>query len=549
MNLEREPLVSIIIPTYKSAETLKYVLESIKNQSYKNIEIIVVDKLSRDRTAGIANNYNAKIIQDNGERAKAKNIGLEKARGKYVLFLDSDMQLSRDVAKECVETAEKDDKIAGNDKIGGIIIPERSIGNGFWVRVRDFERSFYAGSEIESARFFRRDLALKVGGFDEDVVFFEESTLPQKIEKLGYNVKARIKAEILHHEIDFSLFKWLKKKYYYGKTAWKYLKRYEQYGSRQMNIIYRFGLFFRNKRFYSNPLLALGVITLKSLEYVSAGTGYIVGRVREMITEKNLKTNIFHTQRELIILNSKLGMLRVLKGIDYYRMIEYPVAYNLLEIENHSGSKVLDIGSLDSIFPLFLASKGNTEVTTIDINPRVKVLERYAKRLGINNLKVEIQDVRCLRYPSNYFDRITAISTIEHILPSKDGDVKAMKEISRVLKPGGIAVITIPYKDKYQETWRFHPIYGKYLMRSYNEKAIMKRLIEPLDLLLKKILYFCEDTNFSKIWYKSLIYICAPLSFIFSNFFIRIHKKPINAKGVVVILKKPKEKILEGYYV
>jgi len=50
-------------------------------------------------------------------------------------------------------------------------------------------------------------------------VFFEESTLPQKIEALGFNVRARINAEILHHEDDFSLLKWLKKKYYYGKTA------------------------------------------------------------------------------------------------------------------------------------------------------------------------------------------------------------------------------------------------------------------------------------------------------------------------------------------
>jgi len=83
---------------------------------------------------------------------------LKKAKGKYVLFVDSDMELSKDVVEECVELARKD------DKIGGIIIPERSAGDGFWVRVRDFERSFYTGSEVESARFFRRDLALRGGG-------------------------------------------------------------------------------------------------------------------------------------------------------------------------------------------------------------------------------------------------------------------------------------------------------------------------------------------------------------------------------------------------
>ena len=264
--------VSIVIPTYNSENTIEICLESVVNQSYKNIEIIVVDRFSKDGTIEMAKSYGARIYQLDCERAKAKNYGLKKARGKYVLFIDSDMELTERVVEECVELAKKD------DKIGGIIIPERSVGDSFWVRVRDFERSFYAGTEIESARFFRKDLALKVGGFDEDVVFFEESTLPQKIEKLGYNVKARVSSCILHHEENFSLLKWLKKKYYYGKTAKIYKAKYGEYGSKQMSLFYRFGLFFKNKRFWSMPHLAFGVIVLKGLEYLAAGFGYIAGR-------------------------------------------------------------------------------------------------------------------------------------------------------------------------------------------------------------------------------------------------------------------------------
>lgn len=267
--------VSVVIPTYNSEKTLGKCLESIRNQTYKNIEIIVVDKFSTDRTVEIAKGYEAKVYQLDCERSKAKNFGLKRATGRYVLFIDSDMELSERVIEECVELAER------NYEVGGIIIPERSVGKGFWVRVRDFERSFYAGTEVESARFFRRELALNVGGFDEDVVFFEESTLPQKIEKLGYNVRARVNAVILHHEDNFSLAGWLKKKYYYGKTAWRYVSKYKEYGSKQISMFHRFGLFFRNRRFYSRPLLALGVIILKSLEYASAGFGYLDGRMRE----------------------------------------------------------------------------------------------------------------------------------------------------------------------------------------------------------------------------------------------------------------------------
>ncbi|MEM3335898.1 MAG: glycosyltransferase family A protein [Candidatus Aenigmatarchaeota archaeon] len=269
-----KPLVSIIIPTYNSEKTLAKCLESIKNQSYKNIEIIVVDRFSKDKTAEIAKEYGARVFKLNSERAKAKNFGLKKAKGKYVCFIDSDMELTNNVIDKCVATIEKD------KRIGGIIIPEKSVGNSFWVMVRDFERSFYAGTQIESARFFRKDVAIKVGGFEDDIEFFEESTLPQKIERLGYNVNIRIKSKILHHEENFSLWRWLKKKFYYGKSALRYKEKFNEYATKQMSIFYRFSILITNKRFYSKPLLGLGVIILKLLEYFSAGLGYLVSKVR-----------------------------------------------------------------------------------------------------------------------------------------------------------------------------------------------------------------------------------------------------------------------------
>ena len=270
-----KPLVSVVIPTYNSERTIDVCLKSVREQTYPNIEVIVVDKNSSDITAEIAEKCGAKIFQLDAERAEAKNFGLKKAGGKYVCFIDSDMELTKNVLEECVNLIEKD------GKIGGIIVPEKSIGDSFWVKVRGFERSFYAGTEIESARFFRKDLVEKVNGFDEDIISFEESTLPQKIETLGYNVKPRINAEILHYEGNFSLWKWLKKKFYYGKRASKYKEKFGKYATKQMSVFYRFSIFLKNKRFYSKPLLALGVIVLKLLEYFSAGSGFLVSKVRK----------------------------------------------------------------------------------------------------------------------------------------------------------------------------------------------------------------------------------------------------------------------------
>ncbi len=263
------PKVSIIIPTYNSAKTLRYTLESIDSQTYSNIEVLLIDNYSSDETPQLAKEYNARLILLRGERTRAKNYGARIASGEYVLFIDSDMVLEPKVVEECVYVAESDSRIAG------VIIPEKTIGDSVWSKIRAYERRFYENTIIESPRFFRRDLVLKVSGFDEDIIFYEESTLPYKLEKLGYNVRARISSYILHYEYDFSLIKWLKKKYYYGKTIRAYKDKYQSYYKRQAGVMSRLKIFLLNKDFYSKPHLALGVLLLKSLEYVAMTLGYI----------------------------------------------------------------------------------------------------------------------------------------------------------------------------------------------------------------------------------------------------------------------------------
>ena len=269
--MKDNPLVSVVIPTYNSEKTLAKCLESIKNQTYKNTESIIVDNFSTDKTTEIVRKYGANCIEIKAIRSKARNIGIQQSKGYFVLCIDSDMELTQKVVEKCVKIFQLD------KNTGGVIIPEKSIGSNFLVEIRDFERSFYADTKIESARFFIKDLVEKVGGYEEDVVFYEESTLPQKLEKLGFNVGVRIKSEILHHE-NISIGKWLKKKYYYGKTAYEYKEKFNQYASKQISIFYRFSIFLRNKRFYSKPLLALGVLILKLLEYFAAGLGYVAGK-------------------------------------------------------------------------------------------------------------------------------------------------------------------------------------------------------------------------------------------------------------------------------
>jgi glycosyltransferase involved in cell wall biosynthesis len=101
MNLERinlkNPELSIIIPTINEENYLPYLLESIKIQTYKDFEIIVVDGNSKDNTVKIAKKFNCKVFKEPKNQrthpSKARNIGSKFSKGNLILYLDADVIL------------------------------------------------------------------------------------------------------------------------------------------------------------------------------------------------------------------------------------------------------------------------------------------------------------------------------------------------------------------------------------------------------------------------------------------------------------------------
>ncbi len=90
-----EPEVTVIIPTYNRADYLKKSVRSVRDQTFSNFEIIIINNYSDDNTLNVIDSFNDKRIQvinfkNNGIIARSRNQGILRARGKYIAFLDDD---------------------------------------------------------------------------------------------------------------------------------------------------------------------------------------------------------------------------------------------------------------------------------------------------------------------------------------------------------------------------------------------------------------------------------------------------------------------------
>ena len=97
----KKPKFSIIVPVYNTEKYLKRCLDSISKQSFTDYEVIIVNDGSVDNSSNIISKYPYKIInQENLGLSIARNNGVKKAKGEYLIFLDSDDYIEKDLLKE-----------------------------------------------------------------------------------------------------------------------------------------------------------------------------------------------------------------------------------------------------------------------------------------------------------------------------------------------------------------------------------------------------------------------------------------------------------------
>lgn len=99
LKTESEPLVSVIIPAYNAVQWIQETIDSVLNQTYPTIEVIVVDDGSTDDTADLVAAYSPHVTyvyKENGKRASACNRGIPASHGRYLAFVDADDLWTRD---------------------------------------------------------------------------------------------------------------------------------------------------------------------------------------------------------------------------------------------------------------------------------------------------------------------------------------------------------------------------------------------------------------------------------------------------------------------
>ena len=176
-------ILSIIIPTYNEEEYLPVLLDSIKEQSFTDYEVIVADANSTDNTRQIAKDYGC-VVVDGGLPGVGRNNGAKVAKGDYLLFLDSDLKLTEDYLRDVLYEFKM-------EKLGIAITQMLPLSNKVEDKIfHDLANKFMIGVENIKPHgagcygiIAKKSLHDECGGFDESLTFGEDTDYIERLAK------------------------------------------------------------------------------------------------------------------------------------------------------------------------------------------------------------------------------------------------------------------------------------------------------------------------------------------------------------------------------
>lgn len=262
-------LISVIIPVYNVEKTLKRCVDSVLEQSYANIEIILVDDGSTDRSTEICEQYaedssNIRVLhQENSGLSEARNNGVKIAKGEYIIFLDSDDWWESDFISKCMKKNQKSEKkfdifMGAAQKVDAVTGERTYIG-------KHFEKEKIDGKNGEEVLFYilqkepryewyvwrylvKKTLVLQLdferGRYYEDVLWMPSILL--KAQNIAYIDEVFLNY-YYHNETSILNTPTLKKsldKIYVSKKMIEYVDKHLKNGKLQESLKYNFSVLF-----------------------------------------------------------------------------------------------------------------------------------------------------------------------------------------------------------------------------------------------------------------------------------------------------------------
>lgn len=223
--------VSVLIPTFNEQDNIKLCIQLLLAQSHKEIEIIVIDDGSTDKTLDIVKQFKGvKILtQNHGGPARARNLGASIAKGKILIFLDADMFAHPDFIKKSIKPIISN-KVKGTFPKNELVFNKNTFFGDGWAICSDLPMGYRIHPDHpEESGVFRALLKSefnKTDGFAETRGVGEDFALS---EQLGYKAINANDAIVYHsnpanfHD-TFKSAKWYGKGWYYPKSAFGKLK-------------------------------------------------------------------------------------------------------------------------------------------------------------------------------------------------------------------------------------------------------------------------------------------------------------------------------------
>ncbi len=206
--MDSKILISIVIPTRNRKNILKKCLVALNNQNYdfNKFEIVIIDDGSNQNNKKMIENLNLKpevkyTYQEHAGPSTARNNGIKKARGKYIIFIDDDIIVNKEFIKSHIEKLKNNDRVI----VHGPVIYTNDLNNPTSAekKMRDFSNAFFATGNAS----IKKEYLLKAGLFNERFKEYgwEDLEFGQRLKELDLKTVKAENAIGYHLKYKFSI--------------------------------------------------------------------------------------------------------------------------------------------------------------------------------------------------------------------------------------------------------------------------------------------------------------------------------------------------------